>query len=377
MQYILLDMRGRGSHCRLNRLAATLGLPDNNFVAEAGARRKDLVTTRTRRHFLVGGVGLALAGTGLASAAAVSRARGSRRPQVGLLYSSLEANVSWYDAFREGMRDLGWIADENIVFETRSAGGDADRFRGLALELAQLDVDVMVASTVESTLAAMRASGNVPIVMAGVSEPQEQGLIASLARPGGRVTGMSRQQPLLAAKRLELIADSLPDIARIGVLYYPGQAGTLDLVIDQLSSTARVRGVDLVRLEVTSADEFQVAFERAVQATVGALIVPASVLFTAHRKQLCALAAGYRLPTLYPAIEYVQAGGLMCYGENLPALHRRVATYVDRILRGAEPSTLPIEQPTVFDLAVNVRTARSLGFDVPPQVAAQVTRWLT
>ncbi len=271
------------------------------------------------------------------------------------------------DAFRQGLRELGYVEGRNIAIEYRGAEGRFGRLPDLAAELVRLRVDVILVGGTPAALAAKNATGTIPIVLAGVGDPVGTGLVASLARPGGNITGLSFQTPELSAKQLELLKEAIPELSRVAVLSNPGNAGTAPM-LRETELAARALGVQLRVMEVRSPDQFASAFARMRRERAGALLVLADPLFFLHRAQLAELAAKSRLPAMYGVTEHAQAGGLMAYSPNFANLFRRAATFVDRILKGAKPADLPVEQPTRFELVINLKTAKALGLTIPPSV---------
>jgi putative ABC transport system substrate-binding protein len=273
-----------------------------------------------------------------------------------------------FDAlFVEALRQLGWIEGKNVLFEMRYAENDADRLARMAAELVRLNVDVIVAGGTLGPLAAKRATATIPIVMRSAGDPLGSGLVASLARPGGNVTGMSLMVPDLGGKRLEILKDMLPALLRVAILWnaanpYPA------VVFRETESAARKLGVEVHSIEVRTPKDFDGALEAAVRQHPGALIAVEDPLTMNYRNQIAEFAAKNRLPAIYGLREYVEAGGLMSYGANFPDQVRRGAGYVDKILKGAIPGNLPVEQPTKFELVINLKTVKALGLEVPPSI---------
>jgi putative tryptophan/tyrosine transport system substrate-binding protein len=273
-------------------------------------------------------------------------------------------------AFVEALRQLDWIEGKNIVFEYRYGENRLDRLPDLAAELARLKVDVIVAAGTLAPLAAKRATTAIPIVMTSGGDPLGSGLVASLARPGGNVTGLSLMVPDLAGKRLELLKDLLPQMSRVAVLWnaanpYPAH------VFRETESAARTLGLEIQSLEVRGPDDFDSVFEAARSKNPDALITVEDPLTVGHRKQIADFAARDRLPAIHGLREFVEAGGLMAYGASISDLYRRAAAYVDKILRGTSPADLPIQQPTKFELLINLKAAKALGLEVPPTLLAR------
>lgn len=274
------------------------------------------------------------------------------------------------DAFRLGLTELGYIEGRNIAIEYRAADGKIERLPGLATELVGLKVDLIVALATPAGRAAQQATTTIPIVVTAMGDPVRDGLVASLARPGGNITGTTFLGPELVPKRLSFLRELLPTISRVAVLWHPGAFSepTIREMLNEVAQAARTLGVQLQLVEVRSADEFDHAFTTMVGARAEALFQFPSTLFFNERRRIVDLAARHRLPAMFNAREFVQLGGLIAYGANLAELNRRAAAYVDRILKGAKPFDLPIEQPTKFELFINLKTAKALGLAVPDRL---------
>ena len=296
-------------------------------------------------------------------AAAARAQQAGKQPTIGYLGTAgASAWAPWTAAFVQRLHELGWIDGRTVAIQYRWAEGRAERLAEIAAELVRLKVDVIVTGG-NAALAAKQASSVVPIVFALVDDPVGMGLIASLARPGGNVTGLSFQSTDLAGKRVALLREIVPGLRRLAIMAnveYPATA----LEMDQVQAAARALGVDPVALEIRRAEDIAPAFE-ALRDRADALYVVGDALVITYRVRLNTLALIARLPTIYFVREYVEAGGLMSYGPNFPDLFRRAADYVDKILRGAKPGEIPVEQPTKFDLVINLTTAKALGLTVP------------
>ena len=269
------------------------------------------------------------------------------------------------EAFRQGLRDLGYVEGQNLTIEFRYAEGHLERLPELAAELVRLPVDILVTAGENAVRVAQQATHTIPIVLAAGQDPVGLGLVASLARPGGNLTGLSLMSAGLEGKRLELLKEAVPTAARVGVLLNPASI----TAVQQWRETERAAqalGVQLHALEVRQADELERAFATATSVGAGALIVWRSFLSDTHRTRVLQLAAQRRLPVMSDLRAFVEDGGLMSYGPSLPDLFRRAATYVDKILQGAAPGDLPIERPTKFELVLNRKTAQALGITFPP-----------
>jgi putative tryptophan/tyrosine transport system substrate-binding protein len=271
---------------------------------------------------------------------------------------------------RDGLRELGWVEGRNIAFESRFADGRLDRLPQLAAELVRLNVDVIVAGSTPGVLAAKASTGTIPIVMVTTGDPVAGGIVPSLARPGGNITGVTTLGQELTAKRLELLKETMPGVSRIAVLTNPPSPYTA-MFMSEREAEARTLGLHLSVLEARSPSEIEKAFTTMVTERAGALMVLTDILFITHRRRIVELAAKAHLPATYPEREFVYAGGLMFYGVSLSDMYRRSATYVDRILKGAKPGDLPIEQPSKLELAVNLKTAKALGLAIPQSVLAR------
>jgi len=282
----------------------------------------------------------------------------------------LPENAPAWIAFLGAMRELGWIEGKNVVFEGRYADNRLERLPALAEELLRLNVDVIVAIGTLAPLAAKRATSTIPIVMTAAGDPLGSGLVASLAEPGGNITGMSLMAPDLGGKRLELLKELLPRFARVAVLWNAANPYSTN-VFKETQVAGRVLGVQVQSLEVRNPEDLDGAFEAARQQHPDALVSVEDPFTATYRKRITDFAIAARLPSLYGLREDVDAGGLVSYGANLAELFRRAAGYVDKILKGAKPADLPVQQPTTFELVVNLNTARLLGLEIPPTLLAR------
>jgi ABC-type uncharacterized transport system substrate-binding protein len=293
----------------------------------------------------------------------------AKLPTIGYLGTAAEsAWAPWTAAFAQRLHELGWIDGRTVAIQYRWAEGRAERWAEIAAELARLKVDVIVTGG-NAAVAAKQASSVIPIVFAMMDDPVGMGLIASLARPGGNVTGLSMQQADVAGKRLGLLREVVPDLRRLAIMAnveYPAAA----LEMGQVQIAARALGLDAATFEIRRAEDIAPAFD-ALKGRADALYVVGDALVITHRVRINTLALIARLPTIYVVREHVVAGGLMSYGPNFPDLFRRAAEYVDKILRGTKPGDIPVEQPTKFDLVVNLTTAKGLGLDVSPTLLAR------
>src|SRR5215510_8334132 len=297
-------------------------------------------------------------------------------PRIGYLSSSDPATESTRsEPFRLALRELGHIEGQNIAIEYRYAEGKRDRTPELAAELVRLKVDIIVVAGYGLIQAAKNATKTIPIVMAGPGiDPVEAGLVKSLARPGGNVTGVTNLGGDLGGKRLELLKEAVIKLARVAVLYDPAAPGTVREVKNVLPVTARALGLTVRSWEVRGTDDFKRAFVALKKQGQEGLYVPIGPLMFANRKQIADLALKSRLPSVYTTREGVDAGGLMSYGADLADSYRRVAYYVESILKGAKPADLPVEQPTKFELVINLKTAKQIGLTIPPNVLARADK---
>lgn len=309
---------------------------------------------------------------GLGSAAAwplVARAQHAEKARrIGWLFPGSITVIR--PVFVDAFRGLGWIEGKNVAFEIRAAGDRPDRLPELVAELVRLDVDVIVAGGTLAPLAAKRATSTIPIVMLGAGDPLGTGLVTSLAHPGGNVTGLSMMVTDMAGKRLQMLKELLPRMAKVAVLWnaanpYPAR------VFRQTQDAGRTFGIEVQSVEVRGPDDFDPAFEAAIRRRPDALIAVEDPLTMDRREEIVQFGEKYRLPTMYGVREFVTIGGLMSYGVSVDDLYRRAAVYVDKILRGSKPADLPVEQPTKFDLTINLKTVKALGLTMPSLLLAQ------
>jgi len=308
--------------------------------------------------------------TALALLAAPLAAEGqqfAKIPRIGFLspHSASDVGVSRLGAFRQGLRELGYVEGQTIAIESRWAEGKYDRLPGLATELVGLKVDVIVTYAPPAIQAAKQATATIPIVMAGIVDPVATGFVASLARPGGNITGLSLMAPDLVGKQLEMLKGIVPKVSRIALLGNPTNTGNAPQV-RYAQDAARALKVQLQPLEASSSSEIDSAFAAMTRERAGAVIVLVDAMFSDQRNRIADLAVKRRLPSVYGLPEHAEAGGLMFYGGDDRDRFRRAAIYVDRILKGAKPADLPVEQPTRFELVINLRTAKALGLTIPP-----------
>ena len=312
-------------------------------------------------------VGLALASVRLAGAQQPKKV-----PLVGILTPDpVSARINLFEAFKKGLREVGYVEGQNIGIEVRSAEGKRDRLPTVASELVRLKVDVILTSTTPAIQAAKQATTTIPIVAIS-TDPVGTGLVASLARPGGNITGLSLLGPEINGKQLELLKETLPKVKRVAFVGNPASVA-FALRFKEVEIAGQELGLQTQSVEVRSPNELERALESATREQAGALIVASSISL-AYRRQIVDFAAKNQLPAIYDESESVEAGGLMSYGANLPDLFRRAATYVDKILKGRKPSDLPVEQPTKFELIINLKAAKQIGLTIPPNVLARADK---
>jgi putative ABC transport system substrate-binding protein len=287
-------------------------------------------------------------------------------PTVGWLSDGVrsEPQSGLHGAFLRGLTDLGYVEGRTVILERRDAAGKMEKLDSLAAELVSHAVNVIVATSGTAALAAKRATTSIPIVVAESGDPVAIGLVASLARPGGNVTGLSLMDPDLTAKRLQLLKEVAPGISHVAVLYHAPFPATVVAVNEARTAASRL-GLTIVPMEVRSLDAFESAFDAVVRLHANSLLTFGDPFTSGHRRQIIELAVRHRLPATYLLREFADDGGLMAYGPNLSAAYRQAALYVDKILRGAQPAELPVELPTRFELVVNLKTAKALGIEVP------------
>jgi putative ABC transport system substrate-binding protein len=310
----------------------------------------------------------------LAAPLAVGAQQPAKAYRIGFLGTDTAAFTAGPIAmFRQGLRDLGYAEDRNLTIESRWADGNYDSLAGLAAELVALKVDLIVTYGTSGCRAAKQATTTIPIVIPVVGDPVRSGLVASLARPGGNMTGLSIQDFELSIKRLELLKEVVPTASRVADLGVPGNQPTdvAESLRKQQDTAAKSLGIQLQRFHVRGVDEYAGAFSAMAKSGAQALSVASVAPLYAHAAEIAALTTQHRLPTIGGTKAFAEAGLLLAYGPNLPDLYRRTATYVDKILKGAKPSDLPIEQPTKFELVVNLKTAKALGLTIPPSVLAR------
>ena len=286
-------------------------------------------------------------------------------PRVGYLFSLAQAESRHlWEACRQGLRELGYVEGQNIFLEARWAEGKYDRLPALVAELEQLKVDVLIAAATPTNIAAKAGTGTMPVVFVAVADPVRAGLIASLARPGGRFTGLSLLTPETSGKRLQLLTEAVPNVRRVTVLLNPGNLANF-VFVEETQAAARPLGIELQLLEVRNPSDVERAFVTASAGRVNAMVVFDDPFIHSHRARIIELAAHHRLPAICGTREYADEGLLMAYGPHRPDLYRRSAVFLDKILKGAKPADIPVEQPTRFELIVNLKAAKALGLELP------------
>ena len=318
-----------------------------------------------RRAFL----GAVIGGLFAAPLAAVAQPKVTK---IGLLdYAAPDqARIMWWNALRDRLRELGYVEGQNVIYESRWAEGQVARLADLAGELVKAKVDIIATAGTEAALASKRETSSIPIVMATGVDPVEVGLVGALARPGANVTGVTSMQNEVAAKRVELFRQLLPRVSRIAILFDAGNHAS-ELLVRHTEAGATSLRVTLQKVSVRSLKEADAAFSAMKQDHAAAVILVASPTFLGERRRLADLAIAHRLPMMVGSREYAEAGGLVSYGTDYPELFRRAAAYVDKILKGAKPEDLPVEQPTKFELVINLKTAKALGLTIPQSLLAR------
>jgi putative ABC transport system substrate-binding protein len=277
-------------------------------------------------------------------------------------------------AFRQGLRELGYVEGRNIAIEHRWAEGRFERLPDLAVELVRLKVDVIVSVVTQASLAAKNATRTIPIVMVAVGDPLGSGLVASLARPGGNVTGPSSMYSDLVGKQLEVLKEIVPKLSRVAVLWNPANSAWQARMLNATGVAAGALGLQVQLVEARGPDELEAAFAAMTRQRASALLVAPDVILALHARRIADLAAKRHLPAMYGSSEHVEAGGLISYAPNIPDVFRRAATYVDKILKGTRPDDLPVEQPTKFEVIVNLATAKAMGLTIPSSVLGRATQ---
>jgi len=304
----------------------------------------------------------------------VAQAQPAKIPRIGYLSATSPSAVSArIEAFRQGLRELGYVEGKNIIIEWRFGEGKPDRLLALAAELVSLKVDIIVTAGQTVTRAAKEATKTIPIVMTNEGDPVGTGFVASLAQPGGNITGLSTLRPEISGKQLELLKEIVPRLSRVAVLGTSPVPGTAQ-ALKEIELAARAFKLQLQYLDVLNPKDIETTFQAASNGRADAVLVLSSPVLNAHRKQVIALAVKSRLPAIYPQGDYMDAGGLMFYGPSITDLSRRAATYVDKILKGRKPADLPVEQPMKFEFIVNLKAAKQIGLTIPPNVLVRVDK---
>ncbi|HUC99693.1 MAG TPA: ABC transporter substrate-binding protein [Candidatus Polarisedimenticolaceae bacterium] len=294
--------------------------------------------------------------------------------RIGILDANSEAVAApRLEAFREGLRELGHLDGQNISIEPRYADGKLERIPALAAELVQRNIDIFVVSSTPGALAAKNATKSIPIVFFGVTDPVGAGLVPSLPRPAGNITGLTNIAAVLSGKRLELLKETIPKISRVAVLWDPKVLGSVPQW-EQSQLPAKEFGIQLYSMRVSSGDKFDSAFKSAINAGSNALAVTLNPLANSNQKHVVGLSIQYRIPTIFPRADFVESGGLMSYGPMIATEGRDAARLVDKIMKGAKPADLPVEQPSKFELVINLNTAKQIGVTIPPNVLARADR---
>jgi putative ABC transport system substrate-binding protein len=307
----------------------------------------------------------------LATVSSAEAQQAKKIPRLGVL--TLASAAFQRDAFLRGLSELGYVEGKNITIDYRSAEGKLDRLPDFAADLVRLKVDVIVTQGTPAAVAAKNATTTIPIVMTGNSDPVATGLVASLARPGGNITGITIMNEETAGRRLELLKETAAKVSRVAVLGNSANPGAA-LVFKQTQAAAQDLGLQLQSLDVQNVDDLEGAFKTATRGGATALVLVASIPISTHLRQVADLAVKNRLASIYDRSDFVEAGGLMSYGPSTPDMHRRAATYVDKILKGTKPADLPVERPTKFELVINLKTAKQISLTIPQSVLYRADR---
>ncbi len=313
---------------------------------------------------------------GAATLPFAARGQQKRIPVVGVLWhaGSAEEEVAFSRPLKEGFTDLGYVEGKTIVFEERFPAEQLERFDAYALELVRLKVDALIAGSIPAAFAAQRATSTVPIVLVANPDPVGLRLVSSLARPGGNITGLSAMAFDLAAKRVQLLKEAIPDLSRVALLVNPSDSNDANRLISELQPTADRLNVSFEAFEARTPPELKGTFEKISAGHFSAVVVTQNAMYFNERRQIAEIALANQVPTMVPADVFVEAGALMSYGPSWPAIFRNAAGYVDKILKGAKPADLPVQQPTKFELAINLKTAKALGRDVPATMIARADK---
>jgi putative ABC transport system substrate-binding protein len=305
-----------------------------------------------------------------------AEAQPQKTPRIGILTGGSSDDPAYrarHEALRQGLEKFGYIEGKNIFFEDRFGAGKVDQIRSLAADLVRRKVDIIVAGGNVAIRASMQASPTIPIVMGNAGDPVEEGFAASLARPGGNITGLSSLSPAVHGKRLELLQEAFPKISRVAVFWDPSNRGNA-LYLKDAREVSRALKLQFQSVELRAQDEIEKGFRTSVKSGANAFMIVSGGLLNANRTLIVNLSAKYRLPATYTEQDWVPVGGLMAYATSFPDLYRRAAFYVDKILKGTKPGDLPVEQPTMFEFVVNLKTAKQIGLTIPPNVLARADR---
>ena len=336
-----------------------------------GTRHKPLGSSRRRTTVCASVLGAMLLALCSSAPAQEAARKISRLGFLGNSTAALEANL--VGPFRDGLRRLGYVEGRNLSIEYRWAEGKYERLPALMAELIALRVDVIVTAGTPAAQAYQKAKTSIPLVMVAVGDPVGNGMVASLNRPGGNITGLTSISPEMEGKRIELLREVVPKLSHIAVFWNPDNAFH-EIENKQVEAASRALQMKVVYLGVQNSEQFKKAFAQIQKERSKALLVLADRVFLHNRARIMEFAAKHRLPGVYAYVELVEAGGLMSYGPSYPDMHRRAATYVDKILKGAKPADLPVEQPTKFELVINLKTAKQIGVTIPPNVLARADR---
>jgi ABC-type uncharacterized transport system substrate-binding protein len=298
----------------------------------------------------------------------------ARIPRIGFLFIGSK-DQPHLEPFRQGLRELGYVEGKNILIEYRFAEGKLDALPVLAAELVRLNVDVILTTTLQASRVVLQTTHKVPIVAVGSGDPVRDGLVKSLARPGGNLTGLSSSAgPGMIGKRLELLKEAVPRISRVGTPWSPQAGPIADVELEEAKTVANALGIQIQPYKITDAGDIDRAFDALKKLRADALLIPGAPLMTQNSKRIAELALKLRLPSIYQTRQFVEDGGLMAYGVNFSDLYRRAPAYVDKILRGANPGDLPVEQPRKFEFVINLKTANQIGLTIPPNVLARADK---
>ncbi len=323
---------------------------------------------------IVGKILFSLLATIFLTPASAQAQQPAKIPRIGFLFIGSK-DQPHLESFRQGLRDRGYAEGKNIAIEYRYAEGKLDALPALAAKLVALDVDVIVTTTLQASRVVLQATSKIPIVAVGSGDPVRDGLVKSLARPGGNLTGLtSSAGPGMIGKRLELLKEAVPTIRVVAAPWSPAAGQIAGVELEEAKTAAKALGIQIRPYEIKSAEDIDRAFDALKKLRANALLIPGAPLMTQNSRRIAELALKLRLPSIYQTRQFVEDGGLMAYGVNFADLYRRAPTYVDKILKGAKPADLPVEQPTKFELIINLKTAKQIGLTIPPNVLARANR---